>query len=92
MNKLPKPPKLRSMPVTHRRKKSAPAKAAGSHIEAHDYSPETGHLTITFPGGRSYRYEGVDKETAAGLDGADSKGRYLASNIIGKFPHTKIEP
>lgn len=59
-------------------------------IDAHDYSPETGHLTVTFRGGRKYRYEGVDQKTAEGFRDAESQGRFLHANIIGKFDHVKI--
>jgi hypothetical protein len=59
-------------------------------IEAHDYSPETGHLTVTFSGGRRYRYKGVDQKTAESFRDADSQGRFLHSHVIGKFDATKI--
>lgn len=93
MRKLPRMPKPKSLPNSHRRKPMA-IKALdtrlGSHIEAHDYSPETGQLTVTFSGGRRYAYSGVSKETAAGLDKADSKGHYLHTHVIGKHDHSKI--
>lgn len=97
MKKLPKPPRmptLRKLPTKHPTKKSIPVPAfdtnLGSHIQDHSYDPKTGHLTVTFAGGRKYQYHGVDKETAAGLEGADSVGRYLHANVIGKFRHTKL--
>lgn len=62
----------------------------GSHIEDHKYCAETGHLTVTFAGGRSYRYEGVSQETADGLASAESKGRYLHASVIGKHSAVKI--
>ena len=91
MRKLPKPPKPRSLPTKHRKpvKKSAPS-SSGSNILAHEYDPETNHLTVTFAGGRQYRYSGVSQEIASGLNKADSKGRYLHASVIGKFPATKI--
>lgn len=61
-----------------------------SQIEDHQYSPETGHLTVTFAGGRSYRYEGVSQDTADGLASAESKGRYLHASVIGKHSAVKI--
>jgi hypothetical protein len=64
--------------------------ARASSVEAHHYNPETGHLTVTFRGGRQYRYEGVDQKTADGLAGSESKGRFLHSSVIGKFDATKI--
>lgn len=93
MRKLPRMPKPKSLPASHRRKQIAvpsPDTRLGSHIEAHEYSPETGQLTVTFSGGRRYAYSGVSKETAAGLDKADSKGGYMHAHVIGKHEHSKI--
>lgn len=79
------------MPTAHKRKAAPIANPdRGSSVEAHQYSPETGHLTVTFRGGRQYRYEGVDQNTADALGDAQSKGSYLQSSIIGKFTATKI--
>lgn len=73
------------------RRRAAPAaKQRSSTVESHAYDPETGHLTVTFHGGRQYRYEGVDKATAHGLGKADSQGGYLHRHVIGKFSATKI--
>jgi hypothetical protein len=56
----------------------------------HHYDPAKKHLTVTFHGGRRYRYENVDEATAAGLAKAPSKGSYLHSAVIGKFDATKL--
>jgi hypothetical protein len=64
--------------------------ASSSNIQDHSYSPETGQLTITYRGGRQYRYEGVSKEIAAGLDKADSKGRYMHAHVIDKHDAVKL--
>lgn len=87
LRKLPKPKKLATK---HRAPSSPKAASRSSNIQAHEYSPETGHLTVTFAGGRKYRYEGVDAKTASGMDDATSRGSYLHSNVIGKFDATKI--
>lgn len=90
MRKLPKPAKL---PTAARRKAPAGVKTTarqGSTVETHEYSPETGHLTVTFRGGRQYRYSGIDKEMAQKFADAGSKGSFLHSSIIGKFDGTKI--
>lgn len=74
-------------------KRPTPATRAGraaSNILDQTYSPETGHLTVTFAGGRSYRYEGVSQETADGLANAESKGRYLHASVIGKHTAVKL--
>lgn len=64
--------------------------ASSSNILNHDYSPETGHLTVTYRGGRQYRYEGVSKNVAAGLDSTDSKGRFLHAHVIDKHKATRL--
>jgi hypothetical protein len=73
-----------------KRKPPVKARAASTNVLDHSYSPETGHLTVTFSGGRQYRYEGIDQKTADGLGSAESKGRFLHSHVIGKFDATKI--
>jgi hypothetical protein len=88
LKKLPKP---RSLPKKHRAPTKPKTKAlASSNVTDHSYSPETGHLTVTFHGGRSYRYEGVSKETAKGLEDAGSAGQFLNSHVIGKHHAVKI--
>lgn len=74
------------------KRRVAPSSKAArpSTVESHAYDPETGHLTVTFHGGRQYRYEGVDKATAQGFRKADSQGGYLHRHVIGKFSATKI--
>jgi hypothetical protein len=73
-----------------KRKPPVKARAASTNVLDHSYSPETGHLTVTFHGGRQYRYEGVDQKTADGLGSADSKGSFLHTHILGQFRATKI--
>jgi hypothetical protein len=85
-------PRIKTIATTARRKpplKTKPA-ASSSGIEGHAYDPETGHLTVTFQGGRQYRYEGVDQKTAEGFRDATSQGRFLHANIVGKFDASKI--
>lgn len=88
MKKLPKP---RSLPTKHKAK-ARPSTRPGRHsnILNHEYSPETGHLTVTFHGGRKYRYEGVGKDDAKAFASADSKGAHLHRHIIGKFDCSKL--
>lgn len=94
-SKLPRPGKpktLRKLSGKHKRSpiKGAAASHGNSHIAGTDYDPETGHLTVDFGGGRRYRYAGVSAETASGMDGAESLGRYLHEKIIGKHTHEKL--
>lgn len=95
MKKLPRPGKpktLKSPAVKHKRspiKGSRPA-TGSSTVASTNYNPETGHLDVTFHGGRSYQYSGVSEETAAGIESAKSVGGYLHSAVIGKHDVTKI--
>lgn len=86
MNKIGK---IKTIQTVAKRKPAPPVKRR-SNISAHDYDPETGHLTVTFHGGRRYRYEGVDRKTAEGLRDAASQGTYLHAHVIGKFDATKL--
>lgn len=94
-SKLPRPGKpksLRKPAVKHSRSpiKAAPVAKKSSNVASTTYDPEMGHLTVEFAGGSRYRYSGVSKETASGIEGADSVGRYLHANVIGKHDATKI--
>lgn len=94
MKKLPSPPRPRSMPTKHRDKPhpstSAPRRA-GSNVTSSSYCPKTGCLSVTFHGGRTYRYEGIDTKMAADFRDSTSQGSFLHSHIIGKFTGSKIE-
>lgn len=91
---MKKPTTLKQL-AARTRKRPTPAtkttaRRAGSNVSGHEYSPETGHLTVTFHGGRQYRYSGVDKELAERFRDSSSQGSFLHSHIIGKFDATKI--
>lgn len=95
MQKLPRPGKpksLRKPAVKHSRSpiKAAPVARKSSNVASTDYNPETGQLTVQFAGGARYRYSDVAKETASGIESADSVGRYLHANIIGKHSAEKL--
>lgn len=95
MRKLPAPKKLRSAPKPSAKHRKPPKPSKGrtgrENILSHEYSPETGHLTVTFHGGRRYRYEGVRKEDAEAFASAESKGKHLRSHIIGKYDHSRLD-
>jgi hypothetical protein len=55
-------------------------------IKAAGYDPETHVLEVVFNNNRTYRYEGVPPEVYEELMAAESKGRYLLSEIIGVYP------
>jgi hypothetical protein len=90
MKKIRRIGKMRTIGSLKRKLPIKGTSARGSGIEGHAYDPETGHLIVTFRGGRRYRYEGVDQKTAESFRDAESQGRFLQANIIGKFDHVKI--
>ncbi|MEW6214855.1 MAG: KTSC domain-containing protein [Nitrospirota bacterium] len=57
-----------------------------SMIQAVGYNPKTRILEVVFNSGRTYRYEDVPLEVYKELMAADSKGRYMRSEIIGVYP------
>lgn len=66
------------------------ARARGSSIDLHEYDEKSKSLTVTFAGGRKYRYEDVDARTAEGLANASSKGAFMRASVVGKFATTKL--
>lgn len=62
-----------------------------SNIKAVGYDASTKTLAVEFPGG-VYHFNDVPADVHAGLVGAESVGKYFASNIRGKFGSTKQEP
>lgn len=56
-----------------------------SVISAFGYDESSQTLEVAFNNG-VYRYYGVPPEVAQGLSTAESKGRYLRSEIIGVYP------
>lgn len=71
--------------------KTRPTRAtSSSNVASHSYSPETEQLTVAFHSGRSYRYDGVDKDKAAEFERAASRGGFLHAHIIGKHDATEI--
>jgi len=94
MKKLPALTKPRKPPTRHRDKKPATSPKApirSQNLLDHSFDPETGQLTVTFAGGRRYRYAGIDADLFANFEGADSKSKFLSRSIIGKFDCNKID-
>lgn len=54
-------------------------------------NPKTGSLFIQFRNGGTYIYSGITTEIRKQLLNAQSIGSFVAKNIVGKFPSTKIE-
>lgn len=58
-----------------------------SMIHAVGYDPRIRTLEVVFNSGKLYRYEDVPLEEYEGLMAAESKGRYMRTNIIGVYPY-----
>ncbi len=61
-----------------------------SNIAAVGY--DTSGLRVQFKDGATYVYAGVPADLHANLMGAESVGKFLASEIRGKFKAQKLEP
>jgi KTSC domain-containing protein len=61
-----------------------------SMIQAVGYDPKTRLLEVVFNSGRTYCYEGVSPKVYKELMAADSKGRYMRSEIIDVYPDYRV--
>jgi len=66
--------------------KFTPAKSSNISATAYDVASQT--LAITFKGGKTYTYANVPPYVHAAMNKADSIGKFVGSNIVGKFKHT----
>ena len=57
-----------------------------SMIQAVGYDSKTRTLEVVFNSGRTYCYEGVPAKVYKALLAADSKGRFMRSEIIDVYP------
>lgn len=62
-----------------------------SNVEGYGYDSKNKQLWIAFKGNKVYRYDGVPKEIYNELHLAESKGKYVSSNIRNKFKTTGYE-
>jgi len=60
-----------------------------SNLRGVHYEPNTQTLTVQFKSG-TYEYKDVPVDTYTGLLNADSKGKYMNQNVIGKFESKKL--
>ena len=56
-----------------------------SSIMAYGYDSQVGALRIQFKGGKSYLYRGVPASVVDELKKAESVGRFVSKNVVGKF-------
>lgn len=50
------------------------------------YNTDTSRLTVVFKNNREYFYDNVPAEVWIQFNEAESKGKFYALNIIGKYP------
>lgn len=62
--------------------------APSSNVASASYDDEKMELTVVFYSGTTTVYQGVNKEAAAGLEGAPSPGGYVHRFLKGRFPST----
>lgn len=62
-----------------------------SNVAGFGYDAATKTLTVEFKSGGKYDYQGVSSETFAGLQAAESKGKFIGQHIKGKHAHVKQE-
>jgi hypothetical protein len=61
-----------------------------SMIYAVGYDSKKRILEVVFNSGRTYCYEGVPPKIYKGLMAAESKGRYMLSEIIDVYPYAQL--
>jgi hypothetical protein len=59
-------------------------------IDHFSFDPETGILRVTFISGTVYEYKDVPVKIFERMKNSISKGKFLNSNIKGKFPFKKL--
>ena len=61
-----------------------------SQVTDAGYDAATKTLAVRFSSGGTYHYHDVPKESFDKLMKADSFGKHLQSNIVGKYSHKKL--
>lgn len=61
-------------------------------LTAIGYDKDTSTLHVQFPKGDIYRYPGFPQELWEQFQAAESKGKFFAASIRGKFSGTKVTP
>ncbi|OFZ67393.1 MAG: hypothetical protein A2V79_09280 [Betaproteobacteria bacterium RBG_16_56_24] len=61
-----------------------------SQIVSVGYNSSTKTLAVKFTSGGTYHYHGVEQGTVDALMKADSFGKHLQANIVGKFKHKRL--
>lgn len=61
-----------------------------SNVEKTGYDAASKTLAVQFKGGKVYHYADVDADTFAQMGKAESVGKFIGANVVGKFKHTAI--
>lgn len=64
--------------------------ALSKSISFYGTNPYSGSLFIQFSNGGTYIYANMTGEIRRGLNNAESIGKFVANNIVGKFPSEKL--
>lgn len=59
--------------------------ADSTAISAHGYDPDSKTMAITFKGGKTYHYEGVEPAVYDAFKGAKSLGKHFGTHIQTKY-------
>jgi hypothetical protein len=63
-----------------------------SSVSAVGYDPITKTLAVTFVHGKKrYEYQDVQQDVVDALHKAESVGKFIAANVVGKYPHQAHE-
>ncbi len=71
-------------------KSIAMADVKSSQVAEAGYDKDTKTLAVKFKSGGVYHYSGVEPAEHDRLMKAESFGKFLQSNIVGKYKHRKI--
>lgn len=61
-----------------------------SSIHSVGYSPVDSVLEVEFASGGVYRFYRVPRQVAVGLLGAESKGRFFADRVRGRYTYQRV--
>jgi hypothetical protein len=88
---MKKMPTIKKIGTVAKRKPAPKAGSTGPNVISHEYSPETGQLSVTFHHGARYVYHDVPTEIANEFKSAGGSGSYLHRHVIGKFDATRLK-
>lgn len=75
----------------HNRPAIQMVEVSSSQVVKAGYDPSTKTMAVEFSSGGTYYYTGVAQSTYEDLFAAKSFGKHLQANVVGKYPHKKID-